>query len=129
MIKKYSIKNEGDKKLSEHFKVKEFACKDGNDEILIDDEVVEALEKIRVTINKPIKIISGYRTASYNIQCGGASDSYHVKGQAVDIQADEPLIKLAILGGMCGFRGAGIYTSQKFVHLDTRETKKVFRTE
>ena len=34
-VKTYSLKSDGDKQLSPHFKVKEFRCKDGSDKILI----------------------------------------------------------------------------------------------
>ena len=35
-IEAYSILKNGNKKLSEHFKVREFGCKDGSDPVFID---------------------------------------------------------------------------------------------
>ena len=35
MITKYILSKEGEKKVSEHFKVKEFRCKDGSDFVYI----------------------------------------------------------------------------------------------
>lgn len=39
-IKSYSLKLDGNRNLIDNFKVKEFACKDGTDVILIDDALV-----------------------------------------------------------------------------------------
>lgn len=126
MINEYNLLN-GDVKLSEHFKLSEFQCKDGSKKILLDDDLVEVLESLRQFIGKPITILSGYRTQNYNIKCGGASNSYHCKGMASDIRADIPLTKLAIYSAMMGARGIGIYSDQNFIHVDTREDRIVFK--
>ena len=118
----YSLNKDENKNITKNFKVKEFSCKDGSDKIIIDLHLVDKLQFIRDYINKPIKIISGYRTEKYNEQVGGAKESYHVKGRAVDIQVDGfDIYKLAIIAGMTGFSGIGIYEKQKFIHLDNRE--------
>ena len=44
MIKEFSLKRDGNLKLSEHFLVREFACKDGSDKILIDTNLIPILE-------------------------------------------------------------------------------------
>lgn len=46
-VKTYSVKTDGSKKLSENFKVSEFKCNDGSDKVLISDELVTLLQKIR----------------------------------------------------------------------------------
>ena len=84
-IKTYSLRNDGNKQLSDNFKVKEFRCKDGSDEILISTELVEVLEKLRAKLNCSININSGYRTKSHNKAIGGSSTSKHCKGMAADI--------------------------------------------
>ena len=61
MAKKYSKAKDGNKQLSTNFKVREFACKDGSDAILIDDELVKLLQKIRDHFGKPVVINSAYR--------------------------------------------------------------------
>lgn len=81
----YSLKKDGEIQLSDHFKVKEFACKDGSDEIKISDKLITALETIRNYFNKSVTISSGYRTSSYNKKVGGTSNSQHTKGKAADI--------------------------------------------
>ena len=92
-VKTYSLKKDGNSKVSEHFKIREFRCKDGSDEILIADELPKkALEPLRNALNKKysqevkINIISGYRTKSHNESVGGSSTSKHLNGKAADIE-------------------------------------------
>ena len=54
MLNVYSLKKDGNIKLSSNFKVKEFACQDGTDPIFIDSELVEILQKIRTHFKKPV---------------------------------------------------------------------------
>lgn len=86
--KKYSLKKDGNKQLSEHFKVKEFKCKDGSDEIVIHDKLIDALEQLFIKLNaKAINITSGYRTVSHSLAVGGKgeADNHHM-GMAADIK-------------------------------------------
>jgi uncharacterized protein YcbK (DUF882 family) len=72
---------------------------------------------------RPIIITSGYRTKATNDQLrrqgiDAARNSFHLRGQAADIQIDGvPTGRMAALGSMLGLGGVGIYAS--FVHLDT----------
>lgn len=118
----YSLKKDGNKKLSDNFKVREFACKDGSDKILIDIELVELLQKIRNYFNKPVKINSGYRTISHNKKVGGSTNSYHTKGQACDIRIENvnPIL-IALYAERLGAGGIGVYKT--FVHIDVRQKK------
>ena len=84
-VKTYSKKKSGNTRLSANFCVKEFACKDGSDKIVIDTELVSVLQKIRDHFGKPLTINSAYRNASYNKKVGGVSNSQHTKGTASDI--------------------------------------------
>lgn len=120
----YSKKTDSNIKLSEHFKVKEFACKDGSDPIFIDENLIDLLEKVREHFGKPVHINSGYRTVSYNARIGGASYSQHCYGKACDIYingitpkevADYVETLIPNTGGI------GIY--KNFVHIDTRKIK------
>lgn len=116
MVKTYKNLNE---KLSDHFKVSEFQCKDGSSEVKVDDMLVSLLELLRTQVKKPIKIVSGYRTEAYNEKCGGAKKSYHLLGQAADIKVDG--VDTTVLGLLCveiGFSGVGVYDN--WVHVDTR---------
>jgi len=123
----YFMDKEADKKLSAHFKVREFACKDGSNNVIIEDDLIELLEAIRCAILKPIEVVSGYRTKSYNQKCGGAENSFHIKGMAADIKAAgiSPT-KLGIWAAMCGATGVGIY--KDWVHIDVRKERYVWET-
>ena len=125
MITKYILSKEGEKKVSEHFKVKEFRCKDGSDFVYIDDDLIEILESLRQFIGKPITIVSGFRTNAYNHKIGGAERSYHTQGMAADIYANISMTALAVYAAMMGARGIGIY--KDWVHIDTREDRILFR--
>jgi murein L,D-transpeptidase YcbB/YkuD len=90
-VKTYSLAKDGNKYLSEHFRVREFRCKDGSDKILISTELIEMLEKLRARLAEKlggevkININSGYRTKSHNKKVGGSTTSKHCKGLAADI--------------------------------------------
>lgn len=49
----------------------------------------EVFEPLRVFFNIPIGITSFYRSAEVNKAIGGASNSQHVTGEAMDIDADK----------------------------------------
>lgn len=119
MINVYSLKRDGDVQLSKNFKVREFACKDGSDEILVDLKLVKVLQAIRDKLGKPVNINSAYRHLKYNLSIGSTSTSQHVYGKAADIVCAgvEPIEIARIADGMC-VGGVGRYGT--FVHVDTR---------
>lgn len=43
------------------------------------------LEPLRAHFNKPVRILSGYRSPALNRMLGGVADSQHVTGEAADI--------------------------------------------
>ena len=119
-----------EKKLSENFKVSEFSCKGsscGCTTTLIDEALVNYLQKIRGHFGKPITINSGYRCAKHNKNVGGASGSRHTKGQAADIKiAGVAPKEVAKYAESIGVKGIGLYETSKdgyFVHIDTRTYK------
>lgn len=125
MIKEFSLKRDNELQLSQHFKVKEFACKDGSDKVLIDTNLIPILESIREYFNSPVYIMSGYRTEVYNKKVSNTKDSQHCKGTAVDVRvAGVSPVAIAL---MCeydllkGTGGIGLYKGQNFTHIDTRE--------
>lgn len=118
---KYSLSVDGEKNISPNFKIKEFKCKDGSDEILLDSSfVINKLQAIRTHFGKPITINSAYRTISYNKKIGGAKNSYHTKGMAFDIVVkDIPLDEVCKFAQSIGIKGIIRYNT--FVHVDARE--------
>ena len=122
-IKIYSKLNDGNKSISPNFKIKEFACSDGSDEIVLHtDFIVDKLQKIRSHFNKPITINSGYRNSYHNKKVGGSSNSYHVKGRAFDIvvKGITPN-EVAKYAQSIGIKGIIRYSWG--VHIDSRGTK------
>lgn len=51
------------------------------------------LNPIRTALKKPMLVSSGYRCKELNAKVGGASNSQHTKGQAIDFIVDEMKIK------------------------------------
>ena len=126
-VKVYSLKAEGEVKLSEHFKVREFACKDGTDPVFVSDTLVGILEAIRLHFDAPVYINSAYRTPQHNAKEGGVKTSQHTYGLAADIRVDghTPAEAYAVADSMLGEHGGvGIYDT--FVHVDARSKKSRF---
>jgi uncharacterized protein YcbK (DUF882 family) len=124
---KYS---KGDKvKLSSNFNSSEFDChgKGCCSETLVDQNLVNYLQKIRTHFDKAVNISSGYRCTIHNKNVGGATGSRHTKGQAADIYINGVApAEIAKYAESIGIKGIGLYETDKdghFVHIDTRETK------
>lgn len=117
-----------------YFTIDEFKCKCKKCEMpkgCPPDKLVDILCEIREHFNAPLIINSGYRCPTHNAKVGGATNSRHTKGDAVDFTikgvktkevyefcealpyADE--LGLAIKHNANEFKG--------FVHLDTRGFK------
>ena len=122
-VKTYSLKSDGEKNVSKNFKVREFRCHDGSDQILISPETVNILQSIRDYFGKSVTINSAYRTSSYNKKVGGATSSQHVKGTACDIVVSgvPPEAVAAYIEAFYPITGCGLYST--FVHVDTRGYK------
>ncbi len=117
-----------DYKLSEHFKVREFACKDGSDKVLYATELFERLEEMRAYLGGDgvctIAFNSGYRTAAYNRSIGGASSSTHCMGYAGDIVVKVKGKRVSgklicCLAQTLGFKGVALIKGSGYsVHVD-----------
>ena len=124
MIKSYILNTDGNVKLARHFKVKEFACKDGSPIVFIDEYLYTILDILRHKLGKPVIITSGYRTPTWNEKCGGAKYSYHMRGMAADIRVDGMTAKdLAKELDKIVESDCGIIVYKSWVHFDTRESK------
>lgn len=111
-------------KISEHFTLGEFQCRDGSDTVKYSTELLAMLEKLRSYGGFSIQINSGYRTVAYNQKIGGASRSQHIDGTAADIvvKKDGKIIAGKLICCLCqtlGFRGVAFISNQS-THVDMR---------
>ena len=123
-VKAYSLKHNGNKKLSLNFKVREFACKDGSDVIFISLTLVDILQKVRTHFGKRVTVNSAFRTLSHNKSQGGATNSQHLYGLAADIVVSNTPPKAVaeyVETLLPNSGGIGIY--KNFTHVDVRTTK------
>ena len=108
-------------KISDNFNLKEFQCKCCG-QVKIESKLLELLQKLRSQVGKPISVLSGYRCPNHNAEVGGAKESYHMKGMAVDIRIPNMSPgEVAKIAEQLGFNGIGLYDS--FTHVDIRQQK------
>lgn len=132
----YSLEESGPKRLVLHgmktkFLLREFRCRDGSDEVLLDSKLLEILQRVRDHFGKAVSITSAYQTAGYNESVNEAESSYHLKGQAADftVTGTSNTDVAEFLQGI-GAKGIGLhgYTGG-FVHVDTREKDYYWRQD
>lgn len=115
---------------SEHLSWKELACKDGTpypeewkrSRALILAGVFELIRQL--SGNKPLTVLSAYRTPAHNAKVGGAKHSQHLEGRAIDLRppagmtVEQFYIIIRKLPNVSAIRGIGRYKT--FVHVDVR---------
>ncbi len=135
MIRQYSLAKDGNRRLAPDFKVRELRCKDGSDEILVDEALTVVLQCIREHFGKAVTITSGYRTPAHNAKVGGAKSSQHLLGRAADIRVQGVSVEDVATYAeslMPDWGGVGRYPVKAgraagWVHLDTRAEKARWR--
>lgn len=106
-------------KIAKNFKLKEFQCTCCK-RVMIDSRLLKGIVLLRIMLNKPIYITSGYRCKKENERVKGYRTSYHMLGMAADIKVKDISIKeLADIAKDIGFKGIGEY--KKHLHLDIRK--------
>lgn len=117
-----------------YFKREEFRCKCGGRycngfPVEPDMEMVRAANEIRTRIGLPLPTNSGLRCRQHNANEGGASNSQHLYGTAVDLGKPAgvtPAQMAAVAEDVLnGGGGIGIYSWG--IHIDTRKTKARWR--
>lgn len=89
-------------------------------------ELAAAFEALRAAVGLPLVVLSAYRTIAHNRAVGGAPDSQHVQGRALDLLPPKGwhAIQLAAVARRIPqIRGLGVYSG--FVHVDVRPTERI----
>jgi uncharacterized protein YcbK (DUF882 family) len=138
-VKRFSLRRDGEEKITPNFKVKEFACHDGTDLVLVAPLTLDRLEKIRTYYRRLVNpgctvvVNSGYRTPSWNRRVRGASKSQHVQGRAVDFTVRIPhggiISPIRVYndineGRIFGAHHGGLGKYASFTHLDTGNERR-----
>lgn len=128
--------------ITPHFRLEEFACRSGADypDKYIQERLVplcELLEAIRAHFGAPVKVISGYRTPTYNRSISGAKKSQHIEGRAADIIIGKigPVFvhdEILLLHRSGAFKSRGVYIGglgcySNFTHVDVRPGTRLVR--
>lgn len=118
--------------VTKNFKLSELEFSDAIPPELVANaiELLKNLQVIRDHFQRPIVIISGYRSPARNAQVGGADKSQHLEAKAADIKiAGVPTeeiynrIDKLISQGLVKQGGIGKYIKSGFVHYDIRGSK------
>ena len=83
-------------------------------------------ETIRKKVGSPVKVASAFRTPDWNRQVGGARNSQHLQGRALDLRPPKSwtverfygVVRARALDPASRIYGLGKY--QTFVHIDVR---------
>lgn len=101
-----------------HFSPAEIASRDTG-ELLVNEEALDALERLRTALGRPMIVNSAYRTAAHNKAVGGAPHSQHMLGKAFDVSmANHDPAQFVKEARRAGFRGIGLYPRSNFIHVD-----------
>ncbi len=120
-------------KLTPHFTDKELACRCGCG-MIPTQKLMDALEAVRLIYGRPIRIASGARCEAHNKRVGGAPDSSHTRGTAVDPAAPVGRDLLDLIAAFMGVQtilraqgakggglGMGLKTDTPYLHFDVDE--------
>jgi len=99
----------------------ELGCRCGCLLLDMQEPCINALHQARTTFNHPMLPTSGVRCGSWNTAKGGAIDSAHLDGLAVDLQSSKDLYALYCVLEY-PFRRVSMYSRSKgyFCHADMR---------
>lgn len=107
--------------LSAHFNRSEFDSHDGARADPV-PALVAALERLRAICgDRPLRIVSGYRSPAWNRHVHGAPRSQHLYNRAADIPSGYATIDDATVAGFTGIGFCGGWV----VHVDVRPGKRV----
>ena len=124
--------------LTTHFRRSEFTCKCGCGRNEIVFPLVSLCETIRLALDEPITVTSGYRCPDHPVEKAKPQSGFHVKGLAADLACKSGWRKLYAVASRLmeqqadcdvsgiapvGITGLGIYPQEGFIHVDVRPLK------
>lgn len=105
-----------------YFKLRETSCHCGCN-MHSTDEMVMFADKLREKLGFALQVSSGARCLNNNEDAGGAPDSPHLKGKALDlkpyppeINTEENRMRIEVTAAQLGAKGIGRYHNR--VHID-----------
>jgi len=108
--------------ITENFHSDEFKCKCGCGLSDIDTSLIFALQKVRDEVATPMLCASGLRCKTWNKAVGGAENSSHQWGKAVDIACDDGVLRHRLMESfMKHFKRIGV--AKTFIHVDNDHMK------
>ncbi len=94
-------------------------------ELMIDEDALDKLQKLRNILGKPLLITSAYRSEAHNRAVGGASRSQHRLAKAFDVRMDnQDPQHFESVAKAVGFTGIGHYPKSGFMHIDTGPARR-----
>lgn len=107
-----------------NFEPREFACQCGgrfcSGQVVLLPLAFDALQQARDDYGSAIRVNSGRRCPGHNRAVGGASQSQHTVGWAVDVSCPDPRNRHRLMQALtrAGLTGGGIGFYPTFVHID-----------
>lgn len=92
----------------------------------MNQKILDIADTIRFGLNKPLTITSGYRCAKHNDAVGGAKDSQHLIGCAIDLKSNLEVDRFYIVSLALRNGARGIEVCDTHVHVDIRQGDPVF---
>lgn len=108
-----------------HFSRSEFRCHGFRvaghpaHDTLVHEVLVENLERLRAIVGRPLVVVSGHRCAWWNRRVGGARQSQHLFGHAVDLVQGYATVAQAERAGFTGIGNRGQWAT----HVDVRSRR------
>lgn len=91
----------------------------------MDETFLLLLDELRDRFGHPMHINSSFRTPEWNFTVGGAKNSQHLKGNAVDVKCTDAKLRALLVKEALGL-GLSVGVAKTFIHLDNREQQIVF---